>query len=365
MKRMLALLIMLLMLSACVHAEEMVAPSAPVLEKEQVHAIVEQLFMAAAGSTEASEKTDRKGMTPEQCEQRNAEKALYRAKVRPWLISAFQVETEVNPEQVEYAVTAAPAEAAASAEEVTPVWTLADSWLALQENEQGRLYLSMLEPLGSVDMESCLRVTRQVCQQWLLEIDHAALLEQNGDYVCWIYAAGMTIDYPVVQDDNNDYYLNRMFNGQRNASGTLFIDYRNLPDFQDPNTLIYGHQMRNKSMFGMLDEYATQEFYEGHPYMLLISAKGISLVEIFAAYTTSSKDHCYDIALSDEEDMRTFVETALKKSDVVTGVEVLPSDHLVTLSTCAYSFENARYIAIGRLEPVLTYPNETEETPGE
>ena len=352
MKRLSALLLALVMLLSSACAEETAAPQ---FDKEQVHAIVEQLFMAAAGSTEASEKADRKGMTKEQREQRNADKALYRAQAQPWLIAAFQMEmTEADAPSPVPVETPVPAK-----DEDTPVfWTLEDSWTVLQENEQGRLYLSMLEPLGGTDMDSCLAVTRQVCAQWLAEIDHAKLLEQNDDYACWIYAAGMPIDYPVVQTDNNSYYLDRMFNRKSNASGTLFIDYRNLPDFQDPNTLIYGHHMRNKGMFGMLGAYDNQEFYEGHPYMLMISAKGISLVEIFAAYTTSSKDHCYDIALSDQEDMRVFIDTALEKSKPVTGVNVALTDHLVTLSTCAYAFENARYIAIGRLVPVWEYPDE-------
>lgn len=346
MKRMIALITALLMLTSCAYAEQLDAPQ---FEKEQVHAVVEQLFAAAAGTTQDTEKATRKGMDKAARELRNADNALYRVQAQPWLMAAFQPET---PEEMTTPEPAATLQPAAAEQLETPVYTLEDSWNALQSNAEGQAYLSMLEPLGGTDMESCLQVTRQMCQQWLAEIDHEALLEQNEDYACWIYAAGMPIDYPIVQDDNNDFYLNHLFNGNRNASGTLFIDYRNLPGFEDPNTLIYGHHMRNKGMFGMLDEYATQEFYEGHPYMLMISAKGIDLVEIVAAYTTSSQDHCYDIAISDEEDMRVFIDTALKKSDVETGVQVEVTDHLVTLSTCAYAFENARYIAIGRLVSV-------------
>lgn len=355
MKRMIALITALLMLTSCAWAEELEVPQ---FEKETVHAVVEQLFAAAAGTTQDTEKSARKGMDKAERALRNADNALYRAQTQPWLMAAFQPEA---PEAVTAPEpTAAPQDA--SAEQIeTPVYTLEDSWNALQSNPEGQAYLAMLEQQGGTDMESCLQVTRQMCQQWLAEIDHEALLEQNEDYACWIYAAGMPIDYPVVQDDNNDYYLNHLFNGNRNASGTLFIDYRNLPGFEDPNTLIYGHHMRNEGMFGMLDEYAAQEFYEAHPYMLMISAEGIDLVEIVAAYTTSSKDHCYDIAISDEEDMQSFIEQAQKKSDVETGVQVAVTDHLVTLSTCAYAFENARYIAIGRLvsvwENTETAPN--------
>ena len=77
----------------------------------------------------------------------------------------------------------------------------------------------------------------------------------------------------------------------------------------------------------------------------------IYVIEVFAGYVTDGRDHCYDIAISDEEDMRNFVRTAEKKSDFDAHVEInYVKDHLVTLSTCAYNFENARYIVLGRLD---------------
>lgn len=330
-----ALLLALALLTGCAAAED----TQPQYEKETVHAVVEQLFTAAAGTTWDGEKAARKGLSKDELTQQNADNALYRAQVKPWLLAAFRLDDPWVQEDV-------------PPNEDAPVYTLADAWNAMQGNGEGQAYQALLEPLGATDMESCLNVTRQVCQQWLAEVDHAALTEQNADYACWLYAANMPIDYPVVQCANNDYYLNHLFNGDKNASGTLFIDYRNLPGFEDPNTLVYGHHMRNQGMFGQLDEYAAQAFYESHPYMLLMSAEGVRLVEIFAAYTTSSKDHCYDIAISDDEDMQAFLDTAMKKSNIDTAVDVVTSDHLITMSTCAYSFDNARFIAIGRLEDV-------------
>ena len=235
---------------------------------------------------------------------------------------------------------------------------LTAAYEAMMGNPQGAAYLALLAPLGGTDMDSCLAVTQELCRAWMDEIDHVALLEMNGDYTCWLYCAGMNIDYPVVHGADNDRYLSTMFNGEKNASGTLFIDYRNLPDFQDPNTLIYGHHMRNEGMFGQLDEFAAQAFYASHPYMLVMSGKEISILELFAGYTTSSTDHCYDIAISDEEDMARFVAEAKRKSNFATAVEMLPTDRLITMSTCAYSFENARFIVIGRLLPLWQLPED-------
>ena len=165
----------------------------------------------------------------------------------------------------------------------------------------------------------------------------------------------------MVQGADNSRYLHRLFNGEHNACGTLFIDYRNLGDFQDPNTLLYGHHMRNGSMFKAITYYADQAYFDSHPFMLIVTPERRYLLELFAGYTTSKSDHCYDIAISDESDMAAFVEEALGKSNFTADVEIKGGDRLVTLSTCAYAFENARYIAIGRLNELKALAVPAEE----
>ena len=311
---------------------------------EEARTIVEALFAAAAGTTTEAEKELRASLTEEQCLERSAELATYREMTLPWLCRAF------TPEMDEAADIDVPAP------EETPIveeiWTLEDGYAALNESAMGRAYLELLRSLGFDGAEDCMQGTAQACRVWLAEIDGTALEEINSDYTCWLYCPDTQIDYPVVQGDDNSWYLHRLFNGEYNACGTLFIDYRNLPDFQDPNTLIYGHHMRNGSMFKAITFYEDQAWYEAHPYMLMISNHEIAVLEMFAGYTTSKRDHCYDIAISDENDLRDFVDEAKQKSDFSCGVEPLAGDRLVTLSTCAYAFQNARYIAIGRLNTI-------------
>lgn len=331
------------------------AADAEALTGEEVGLTVDDMFAAAAGTTQAAEQSARKSMTePEQAE-RNAENALYRAKTLPWLTEALKPE-EAQTESGEAEENAINPQNGGAA--CVPVYTYADSYEAMLENEPGRAYLARLEALGGTDAESCMAIARLICQSWMAQIAHETMRETNGDYAGWIYGSGTQIDYPVVRGADNSHYLNHLFNGARNASGTLFIDYRNLPDFQDPNTLIYGHHMRNGSMFGELTHYEEQAYYESHPYLLIMTPKEIALVELFAGYTTSQKDHCYDIAISDEDDMRVFMKTAREKSDFDSAVEPETADRLVTLSTCAYAFDNARYIAIGRLVTVWEQPGE-------
>lgn len=345
MKRLCAAFFALLLFVPAFAAE----PEEQVYTQEETKIFVEALFAAAVGVDYEQEAGLRAEMTEEQILERNAENALYRQQTRPWLMEAFGYEPEELPESDELS------------ESVDPVWTSADSFACFSENEYGVEYLSLLSTYGAEGAEACMTLTREICSAWLAEVDHAKLSEMNDDYALWLYAPKTQIDYPVVLGSDNKYYLKRLFNGEKNSAGTLFIDYRNLPDLQDPNTLIYGHHMRNDSMFGTLTDYEEQAYFEAHPYLLATNGKEIYLLEVIAGYTTTKNDHCYDIAISDENDMMNFLNTAAEKSDFQAGVDVELSDRLVTLSTCAYAFENARYILIARAVPVTLCMQEIAE----
>ena len=346
------------------------------LPSEDVHALVEAMFLAATGVEEKAEialwKTLRK---QEEKDARSAETAAYRVLTLPWLMEAYAPGN--RPEYLEDAAsmtvrpTATPVPAPTATPVPTPVpaltvipeapavptstpepvYTVEDSWAAFAENPFGRAYLTMLEELGGNDLDSAIGVMQAIIQRWLAEIDHSDLEAINSDYQLWLYAPATPIDYPVAQCRNNSYYLDHLLNRKSNRAGTLFIDYRNLPDLKDPNTLIYGHHMRDSSMFHSLTDFETPGFFQAHPFMVAVLEKEIYVIEIFSGYVTDSRDHCYDLAISAEEDMRAFVERAERKSNFDAHVEInCRKDRLVTLSTCAYNFENARYVAIGRLD---------------
>lgn len=321
------------------------------MPSQDVHAIMDALFTAAAGTTERDELTLWKNLKKQaDRDARSAENAAYRADTTPWLLQAFAPGNRpANADEMRFQTR--PEVASAAGEEAdASSWQLADGMAAFQGNAQGQAYLTMLTPYGGADAESCMAVTQAVVQRWLAEIDHEKLAGINDHYQFWLYAAGTPIDYPVVQCSNNSYYMDRMFNRKANKAGTLFVDYRNLPRFKDPNTLIYGHHMRDSSMFHALTDYESRGFFDAHPWMLIVREDAVFLVEVFAGYVTDGRDHCYEIAISDENDMRSFVAQAEKKSNFDAHVEIdCGTDHLVTLSTCAYNFENARYVVIGRL----------------
>ena len=354
MKKLLVLLLMLLAV-ATASAQEALPTPQPLLPQEESAAVVTAMFRAASGVTYEGEKNFRDGMSLEQRLARNEQCALYRAKTLPWLEAALLPYPE---EGALPTITPAPTATPAPDAEPQILYTTADSYAAFGENELGQAFLALLAPLGGVDEESCLALSKRIAQEWMAQVDHAKLLEMNEDYLFWIYAPGTQIDYPVVQDEGNEYYLNHLFGGQRNASGTLFVDYRNLPDFQDPNTIIYGHHMRNDSMFGSLTDYEDQEYYEANPYMLIFGEEQIALLEVFSGYVTDSGDHCYNLAISGEKEMNYFITRAEQKSNFNTGLTVTHLDHIVTLSTCAYVFENARYVVLGRMHTIWEKPEE-------
>ena len=325
MKRILKIWIVLLcLLTVCP-----VLGEAENLTGDAARTIVEALMAAVAGTTFEEEQRLRAEYSQEVRLKRSAELAAYRESALPWLCAAL-------------------------GQEATDIQMLADAYAALQECDVGRTYLELLHRHGFDGAQACLEGSAQALRIWLGEIDDAALSQINPDYACWLYCPDSPIDYPVVQGADNTRYLHRLFSGERNACGTLFIDCRNLPGFQDPNTLIYGHHMRDGSMFKSITYYGDQAWFDSHPYMLLVSDRELIVLELFAGCTTSKQDPCYEIALSDEKDLLAFAEDAKRRSDFASDVEIRSGDRLVTLSTCAYAFKNARYIAVGRIRSVWT-----------
>lgn len=181
-----------------------------------------------------------------------------------------------------------------------------------------------------------------------IEVDFEILWETNEDVVGWLYCEDTPINLPLVQAEDNDYYLRRLIDGTWNSSGTLFTDYRNAADFSDSNTIIYGHNMKNKGMFGTLSNYKEQSYYDEHPLMWLLTPEESYKVELIAGYVTASTSEIYSYGLT-EEDIQALVYKSIEQSTFISDFQVSQGDRYVTLSTCSYEYDNARYILIGHL----------------
>lgn len=179
-------------------------------------------------------------------------------------------------------------------------------------------------------------------------IDFEKLKAQNEDVVGWIFSKNGVINYPILQGSDNSYYLNHLLNGKKNINGSIFMDCDAKSDFSGANTIIYGHSMDNGSMFRTLLNYKKKSYYEKYPEMYIFTPNGKYKLVIFSAYETTSSDLAY-INIYGQAGFNKFVSHAFAKSKFKTNVEVGVGDRLVTLSTCAYSSEKARFLVIGKL----------------
>ena len=178
-------------------------------------------------------------------------------------------------------------------------------------------------------------------------IDFEGLSAINSDIVGWIKLDGSVIDYPVVKCDNNDYYLEHLFDKQVNSSGCIFLDCRNSSDFFSRNSVIYGHHMKNGSMFSAITNYKNQSFYDEHPLFQLYTPNANYEVEIFAGYVADLQDNAWNTDFVNDDDFLKWLDERFQKSVFQSDVRPAADDKIVTLSTCSYDFDNARFVVFG------------------
>ena len=179
-------------------------------------------------------------------------------------------------------------------------------------------------------------------------IDFDKLAKTNKDVAGWLYHPGIGVNLPVVQGPDNEYYLRRGFSGYHRQAGTLFIDYRNEGDFSDRNTIIYGHGRRDLTMFGKLHYYKNAEFCEKYPFFYLYVPGHRYRLEIVATgYTKDASDY-YSLPAGDYWDE--LLDRLMEQSPYDFGIPISPDDHYVTLSTCAYDYQDERWIVIARID---------------
>lgn len=170
-----------------------------------------------------------------------------------------------------------------------------------------------------------------------MEVDFAALKAVNDDVIGWIYVEALDgVSYPIVQGSDNSTYLHTTYEGNYNFAGTIFVDYENSPDFSDCNTLVYGHNMKNDSMFGSLDDFVKkEETYAKSKYFWIFTPEADYRYEIVSAYTTSVSSPTYTLFKGPGKEFQNYLEIIRGYSAIDTTVrEMTIKDRIVTLSTC-------------------------------
>lgn len=187
----------------------------------------------------------------------------------------------------------------------------------------------------------------------LRSVDLAALQEVNADVLGWILIPGTKINYPVLQGEDNDYYLEHTWKKEANYMGSIFLECGNSPDFTDYNTVIYGHNLRSGAMFTAVRQYMNQKFYQEHPHVYLVTEEGIFRYDIFSSYLAALDGLTYGMVMNQETTRQSFLDYALEKSVIETSVVPAVTDSVITLSTCSGRGYSSRWVVHARLEKEL------------
>ena len=202
----------------------------------------------------------------------------------------------------------------------------------------------------------------------LRNMDFSALQEVNSDILGWILIPNTRVSYPLVQGDDNDYYLNRTWRKTRNSVGAIFMEWQNSSDLSDFNTIIYGHRMNNSSMFGTLKSFESKSFWSSHPYVYITDDNGSHRYEIFAAYEVSVEGDTYRLGFSSDATKQSFIDYCLAQSVIDTGIVPTIYDRILTLSTCTGNGHATRWVVQAVLKgeaPSDTAQQPQEEAPSE
>ncbi|MBQ2750033.1 MAG: class B sortase [Clostridia bacterium] len=184
-----------------------------------------------------------------------------------------------------------------------------------------------------------------------VSVDFDALQEINPDVVGWIYSPGTPINYPIVQGKDNDEYLRHTIRREYNIAGSIFMDYRNEPDFSTVFNVIYGHNLYTQEMFGSLLNYKKDGYYEDHSVMWLLTPNGDYKLHVIAGFTLKASSSLYEFGMT-EEGIGNFLAQALEKNDFTPPADDAPVENFLVMSTCSYEYDDARYIVVTRMEPL-------------
>lgn len=184
------------------------------------------------------------------------------------------------------------------------------------------------------------------------QVNFEELKTINSNLAGWIYAPGTTINYPVAQGNDNSYYLTHMFDGKKNKCGSIFMDCLNARDFSNTNSILHGHNMKNGSMFADLSKYSAPAYYETHPVMWLVTPEKTYRVEIFTGFVADNEGDVWKIEFANTEAYGEWLDnmkaSSVFQSDVTPGTD----DKILTLATCSYEYETARFVVMGVLREV-------------
>ena len=167
--------------------------------------------------------------------------------------------------------------------------------------------------------------------------DIKALKAVNPDVIGWIYITATDISYPIMHSESNERYIRSswMDSSIYLTAGAIFTESTNSPDFSDFNTIIFGHRMRNETMFGKLKYYSAESYLKAHPSIYIVTEKGISRYDIYSVYEVSTDGETFQIGFGSNESKQAYIDFTLASSIYETGIVPSADNHILTLTTCS------------------------------
>ena len=168
-------------------------------------------------------------------------------------------------------------------------------------------------------------------------VDFNKLKEQNNETIAWLKVNNTNVEYPVVKGTNNSFYLNHSFDKSSNSAGWIFADCRNKFDNTDKNIVIYGHNMRDGSMFGSMLNILNSKWYENeeNTNITLYTENEKSIYKVFSVYKIENEDYYIKTEFKNGNEFEGFIKNLKKRSIKDFNVDVSKEDNILTLSTCA------------------------------
>ncbi|WP_300347745.1 class B sortase [Clostridium sp.] len=173
------------------------------------------------------------------------------------------------------------------------------------------------------------------------------LKDINSDYVFWIKVSGTNIDFPVVQGKDNDFYLKHDFDKKKSFSGSIFVDYKNNIN-KDKNVIIFGHNMRNDTMFAQMNQFENENFFKNNKYVTIYKDGKEKQYEIFSVYLGNAKKLKIDPTFSSNEDYENYLKKQKELSLFKRNINLSSNDKIITLVTCNYDFDDARLVVVAK-----------------
>lgn len=186
----------------------------------------------------------------------------------------------------------------------------------------------------------------------LAQIDLSALQQVNEDVIGWIMIPDSIIKFPITQGEDNAYYLEHTWDRRENGGGAIFLECQNSPDLTDFNTIIYGHNLKDGNMFSSLRYYKSQEYWEEHPYIYIVTKDGVFRYEVFSTYEAAVDSATYGLSFNQKQTREEFIQLALENSQIETGITPEITDRIITLSTCTGVTYEYRRVVHARLKMI-------------